>query len=136
MKKWWKDPIRKEQVSKKISDTLRNKNKLTKEHESVPEILHRSFRRTYECWIWKRKVLEKGNYQCVQCKFQSSKRKKIKNVDAHHIIPVAQIFKDRNIKTLEKAKKDRLLNAVSNGQVLCRKCHKEHHKNKPEVIMI
>jgi len=69
--------------------------------------------------LWREKVLKKDNYACIKC---GSKE----NIEADHVIP---IFENRH-----------LMLEVSNGQVLCKKCHKkktrEEHKRwlKPELV--
>lgn len=123
MKKWWKDPERKKEVTKKISNTL--KKTLKGDYSEVP--LHRSFRYTLEYRRWKNGVLERDNYTCQICGFESSKRKKKKLVQAHHIYFLYQILQDFNIKNLKEAKKNKILNDINNGKTLCISCHKKIH---------
>lgn len=123
MKKWWKDPERKKEVSQKISATL--KKKLKGDHSSMP--IHRSFRYTLEYRHWRNAVLERDNYTCQECGFESSKRKKKKLVHAHHIYFLYNILQDFNIKTIDQAKKNKMLNDIDNGKTLCVACHKKAH---------
>jgi hypothetical protein len=90
--------------------------------------------RTYiHCEIkWYKRVYERDNYRCKYC---NSNEK----LDAHHIIPLSRIIKeltkDKEFKTeLEKYNylitEPKIVDTnLENGITLCRKCHKEVHKN-------
>jgi hypothetical protein len=123
MKKWWKDPERKKEVQKKISDTL--KKKLKGDYSKLP--LHLRFRHTLEYRHWRTAVLDRDNYTCQDCSFASSKRKKRRLVQAHHIYFLYKIFQDFDIKTIKEAKKLKILTDVTNGRTLCIPCHKKVH---------
>lgn len=126
MKKWWKDPKRKKEVANKISATL--KKKLRGDYSSLP--LWRSCRYTLEYRRWKKTVLDRDNYKCQECGLQDNKRRKIKSVEAHHIIPVYQIIFDNKLTTIKKIKKNKLFNDVTNGVVLCKTCHRKKHPHQ------
>lgn len=58
---------------------------------------------------WRKQVLAKCGKKCQMCG-------STENIEVHHIVPIAE-------------NKD-LRYAVDNGMVLCRKCHKEVHRNR------
>ncbi len=81
---------------------------------------------------WYGRIYKRDNYKCQVC--NSGGR-----LDAHHIIPLSKIIKEltenKNFET-ELEKYDYLITEPSvldkdlkNGIALCRKCHREIHKN-------
>jgi len=81
---------------------------------------------------WYGRIYERDNYKCQKC--NSGGR-----LDAHHIIPLSKIIKEltenKNFETeLEKynyliTEPSILDKDLKNGIALCRKCHREIHKN-------
>ena len=70
-----------------------------------------------EYQIWKKAVFERDNFTCQKC---GSK----KHIHAHHIKRFVDIIKENNIQTIEQALRCHELWDVSNGQTLCKKCHR------------
>jgi len=81
---------------------------------------------------WFHRVMDRDNCICQKCTAS-------KNLDAHHIVPIANIVKKllSNKEFLTEAEKmDWLIvqpeivdDKLTNGITLCRKCHKEIHQN-------
>jgi hypothetical protein len=68
---------------------------------------------------WRIAVFERDNYTCQKCKERGG------ILHPHHIKSLSQLLKETNVKTLEEAENCSLLWEVSNGQTLCRECHKQ-----------
>lgn len=47
------------------------------------------------------------------------------NLEVHHLKQFAKIIRDKGIKTIEEAKLCLDLWDISNGQTLCKRCHKK-----------
>ena len=58
---------------------------------------------------WRKAVYERDDYKCVICGIEGNG----KNLEAHHIIPLSILIKDK-----------KPLFEISNGKTLCSKCHK------------
>ena len=70
----------------------------------------RDYRNTEQYKKWRKKVFERDDYTCQKCKNKGG------NLEAHHI------------RAFKKYKNDRFV--MTNGVTLCKKCHREVHKNK------
>lgn len=80
-------------------------------------------RNTKEGIEWKRKVLERDNYICVECGGTE-------NIQTHHIKELTTLIKQYNIKTVAQGKKCIELWNIENGQTLCLHCHAEKHPDQ------
>lgn len=108
-------------VRKKISQTLSGETEQT----------WNGFRNTREEKIvknmdefnnWKKEILKRDNYQCVECK-------EVEGLHVHHIKRLLEIINEFNIQTTEDARNCKILWDINNGKTLCIKCHnKEHQK--------
>jgi 5-methylcytosine-specific restriction endonuclease McrA len=67
---------------------------------------------------WRNKIFKRDNYTCQICK-----QKSCGNIEVHHKIPLNNIIKLFNIKTLKQALKCKLLWDINWGITLCKKCH-------------
>lgn len=69
---------------------------------------------------WKKKVLKRNGYKCVQCWATTE-------LEVDHIIPLKEIRRTHNIKdvTDELFIKIPLLTDINNGRTLCFNCHKQ-----------
>ena len=74
---------------------------------------------------WRLNVFKRDKYTCQVCGDKIGG-----NLEAHHIIPVSQIIKNCNIKTMYDAFKCEELWDVNNGITLCKKCHHKVHKGE------
>jgi 5-methylcytosine-specific restriction endonuclease McrA len=70
---------------------------------------------------WRSDVYTKDNWTCQKC------GRKVREIEAHHIIPFEKILKEYNIKTLEDALKCEKLWDINNGITFCFDCHEEKH---------
>ena len=94
---------------KKIS---KGKNKgLTKIHKLV--------RTSAKYKEWRTSVFKRDNYTCVKCGVEGG------YVEADHIIPFSVIIRHEKVKTYDDYMKCNFLWDISNGQTLCRDCHKK-----------
>jgi len=128
MKKWWKDPEKRKLVGLKISQSLRIQRAGLKNGT-----LSHQIGMLYEYRLWKLAVLDRCKYICSGCGFKSSKRKKRKGLDVHHINRLLDIIQEFGLKTTGDAIKCKKLWDTKNGTALCRKCHKILH---PEVSVL
>lgn len=78
-------------------------------------------------WNWSKRVFIRDNYTCKSCDTRGGR------LDAHHIVSFSSILKNL---LLECSDIEWLINhpliadhELSNGITLCRKCHKEKHKD-------
>ena len=78
-------------------------------------ILNQSIRRMTENIYWQRAV-KKREGKCQHCESK-------KELEAHHIIPLAMILEKNNITTRDEARECKELWNLNNGIALCRKCH-------------
>jgi hypothetical protein len=76
------------------------------------------YRRCLKYAEWRLSVYKKDGFKCKKCKSN-------KNLEAHHIKSVVEIFKEYNIKTTEQMYSCDILWDVSNGETYCKDCHKE-----------
>lgn len=70
--------------------------------------------------LWVKKVFERDNYTCQDCKEKSKG-----NIEAHHKIPLSNILILYSITTMKQALKCKLLWDGNWGVTLCQKCHKK-----------
>jgi len=68
--------------------------------------------------IWRKEVFERDKYICQEC---GDEGRKGAYLEAHHIIPMREIFINKQYN---------LIYEVSNGLTLCRKCHMKTFKRK------
>lgn len=78
-------------------------------------ILNQSIRRMTENIHWQRAV-KKRDKKCQHCGGE-------KELEAHHIIPLAMILQKNNITNQDEARDCAELWDLNNGITLCRKCH-------------
>ncbi|WP_190277431.1 HNH endonuclease [Taibaiella lutea] len=71
---------------------------------------------------WRRDVYRKDQFTCTHCNVKKAGNNI--TIDADHIIPLAKIVFEDNIKTIEEALLNERIFEVENGRCLCRKCHK------------
>lgn len=74
----------------------------------------------YRNWI--KSVFSRDNYTCKNCNISSKHTSN--NLTAHHIKQFALILKENNIISISQAINCKELWDISNGQTLCKKCHK------------
>ena len=65
---------------------------------------------------WRLDVMRKDKWTCVEC---GSKDK----IQVDHIKPFSKIIKEENITSVKEALRCDILWDISNGRVLCLKCH-------------
>jgi len=70
---------------------------------------------------WYLSVFYRDNYTCQIC---GKRDRKFNSIVAHHLKGFALILKENKIETIEQAIKCKELWDISNGQTLCRKCHR------------
>lgn len=80
-------------------------------------------RNTAQYKEWRLKIYYDSKFTCSKCKIKKVGKNII--LDADHIIALAKIVFDNNIKTIEEALKCEKIFDVKNGRSLCRTCHKE-----------
>lgn len=86
--------------------------------------LTKAIRTAFEYLLWKKEILKRDNYTCVQCGANFYNDKKV-ILDVDHIIPFSQILEEQEISTLDQARICKELWDINNGRVLCRNCHKK-----------
>lgn len=67
---------------------------------------------------WHATILKRDDYTCIQC---GAKR----DLEVHHIKRFLHIIKENNIKNTEQARACKDLWNISNGQTLCKECHRK-----------
>jgi len=73
---------------------------------------------------WRMKVFERDNFTCQNCGRRRKKGDRV-IIQAHHCFKAFyQIVIDNNIKTTQDAFKCKELWEITNGQTLCKECHK------------
>ena len=92
-----------------LSNEIRKKMSIAKGGNGI---LNKNFS-TYKLVKWAKLVKERDNYICQHCYLDGLPEE----VDAHHIVP--------------KAKFPQYAYDISNGQTLCRECHRIEHNKKP-----
>ena len=70
---------------------------------------------------WRKLVLQRDKNTCKMCGDNSKETK----FEADHIYPVFRIIKDFNLKTIQEANENKILNDISNGRTLCLECHRK-----------
>ena len=78
-------------------------------------ILNQSIRSMTENIYWQR-AIKKRDKKCQHCKSK-------KELEAHHIIPLAMILEKNNITNRDESRECKELWDLNNGITLCRKCH-------------
>ncbi|MGB7923429.1 MAG: HNH endonuclease signature motif containing protein [Pyrinomonadaceae bacterium] len=86
--------------------------------------ISRQIRNSVEYKQWRKQVLRRDSFTCVQCRRPRTKgHRYIIHVD--HIIPLSEIIKRDEIKTLEDALQCSLVMDINNGRTLCIDCHRQ-----------
>jgi len=67
---------------------------------------------------WHKDILRRDNWTCQCC---GDKR----NIEVHHLKSFFDIYKEFNLKTIEDARNCEILWDITNGQTLCRRCHRK-----------
>jgi len=80
--------------------------------------LYRRIRTLAKYYKWRKKVLRRDNFQCVECK-----EKNIEKLIVDHIVGMAGIMKNNKVTNSIEANKCEELWDTANGRVLCKKCH-------------
>jgi hypothetical protein len=68
---------------------------------------------------WRNDVYNRDNFTCQSC------NKRGGNLEVHHLKSFVDIYKEFNLKTIQDARNCKILWDISNGQTLCRKCHRK-----------
>ena len=76
-----------------------------------------SLRHSFEYKEWRRLVFERDEYTCQDCGIRGGV------LEAHHIISYANILKEEQINSYEKAIECKILWDINNGITYCLKCH-------------
>lgn len=71
---------------------------------------------------WRTQVFQRDNFICTQCSQRGGK------LVAHHIIRFSKIMREYHITTFEEAIGCDPLWDIDNGITLCKKCHKQTHR--------
>ena len=79
-----------------------------------------SMKLTKEDREWADKVKDRDGRKCVICG-------ETDRLNAHHKISFSEIIEKFNIKTIEDARKCKILWDINNGITLCKSCHDKHH---------
>ena len=72
---------------------------------------------------WRMKVFTRDNFTCQECERRRKKGDRVV-IQAHHLKDFYLILIENNIETTKDALKCKELWDISNGQTLCKKCHK------------
>ncbi len=72
---------------------------------------------------WIKQIFKRDNYECQTCK-------SIKKLEVHHKIGLSRLIEKYKLKTLNDARKCKELWDISNGIVLCKKCHYKIHNKR------
>lgn len=98
-----KEKVHSKIIGKKRPDmSLYWKLKRQKENTDVSPKQLQKLRKHGQYKLWRKNILERDNYSCVKCKSKE-------NLEVDHKIPII--------------KNKKLMFDLSNGQVLCKKCH-------------
>ena len=81
--------------------------------------LQKLVRRSYRFTKWRKEIYKRDGYKCVLCGNEN------KPFQIDHIKPFSLILRENELQNIEEANKCEELFDVSNGRVLCLKCHKE-----------
>jgi 5-methylcytosine-specific restriction endonuclease McrA len=74
--------------------------------------------------VWRMSIFKRDQYTCVLCGAKNRKGQKYV-FDADHIRPLAKLFEDHGITTVDEAICCAALWDTNNGRCLCRACHKK-----------
>jgi 5-methylcytosine-specific restriction endonuclease McrA len=118
MKKWWKDPEKRRLVGLKISEKMRSISSGKKEKSLMSEV-----RSSYQYHLWRKGVLIRDNYTCVECNRYGRYKKNKVRIEAHHTKAVYAIIK--GMKLFEEVIKDKDIFDINNGKALCLDCHRK-----------
>ena len=91
-----------------------------------PKKLNRIIRNSVEYNKWRKEILTRDGFSCIDCKRVGG------YLHSHHIIHLADIISNNNIKTMEEARNCQELWDISNGITLCETCHQTKH---PELSL-
>lgn len=83
--------------------------------------LNTSIRKLPEYNKWVRLCMERDNFTCKTYGVRGVK------LEVNHIIEFAKILEIYSIESVEDALKCEKLWDISNGETLCKSCHKKHH---------
>jgi len=72
---------------------------------------------------WVQQVFSRDKYICQKCGDSKGR-----NLNAHHIIPLNEIVKINNLKTVTDVHNCKQIWEIKNGITLCVKCHRKEHK--------
>lgn len=72
--------------------------------------------------IWRESVFTRDNWTCQKCGVRGGK------INAHHIKRFSEILKYNKIKSVLEAEACSNLWEISNGTTLCKRCHRQTHK--------
>jgi len=71
---------------------------------------------------WRADIFKRDNYHCQECGDKGY-------LEAHHIIAFSKVVSEFKLKTIDDARKCKLLWDIGNGISYCRKCHIKLDKN-------
>lgn len=80
--------------------------------------LYRNIRTLGKYYKWRKEILRRDNYQCVECEERDTNK-----LIVDHIRGLALLMNENNIKSTADANNCPLLWDIDNGRVLCKKCH-------------
>ena len=125
------EKIRNANVGKKYSlKTRRNKSVIFRGKNNPAwkggiTPLRRTIRRCLKMRLWIKKIFERDDYTCLAC------GKRGGDLHADHIKTFASILDKFSIRSISMALKCNYLWDISNGQTLCKSCHKDKtHKER------
>ena len=87
--------------------------------------LRKQIHECFEAALWRQQVFSRDGYRDV---FTGMRSTTDNPIEAHHILPFADILKAYNIKTIQEAKECAILWDVSNGITLRKSMHEEYHR--------
>jgi len=113
---------------KHSTETKEKLSKIRREKYKERQTINKQVRRYWRVTEWKQKVFVRDNFTCQSCGDRNEEgRGKSVKLEAHHKEELSKIIGDLSFEDAIKLEK---LYDVSNGETLCRKCHKEKHKKK------